>query len=307
MDTTHGSGPEEHKQILSYETAPPMNSPRRIGFLAFGATLFIAGLGHLLAGFWKRGLVWFAIGTSFLAANLLAAAIPAAVPALVVLIPLNAIAQLWMLIDAFRCGRRANAPRLGKPWINLPAGALIILLALFISPVVPIVLLYKNYVTEAFVVPTAGMSPSIAANDHVIVHKRRLPKRWDIIAFDSPETPGARYMQRLVGLPGETIEIKNGVVHVNGQPQQPPPLVGPYAPAPPSDFAPAAYTGGPGRPITLGPDEFFVLGDNSTISLDSRYWSRAAPGHQLGAVPREAIVGVATWIYLPLGHWKRLF
>jgi signal peptidase I len=170
------------------------------------------------------------------------------------------------------------------------------------APSVLIALLFKAYVAEAFVVPTAGMSPAIATRDRVVVHKWREPMRWDIAAFRSPNSPGSTFMQRVVGLPGETIEIVDGIVRVNGKPEPAPPGVGPYHPAP--YFGEGI--GGKGHPITLGSDEFYVLGDNSTISLDSRYWTRAAPGHQLGAVPRSAFIGNATWIYWPANHWKRL-
>ena len=58
--------------------------------------------------------------------------------------------------------------------------------------------------------------------------------------------------------------------------------------------------------MKLGPDEYFVLGDNSPISRDSRYWTTAAPGHQIGALPQSDIVGPATWIYWPISRIHRV-
>jgi hypothetical protein len=56
----------------------------------------------------------------------------------------------------------------------------------------------------------------------------------------------------------------------------------------------------------LGADEYYVLGDNSLLARDSRYWNIAAPGHQPGALPRANILGRATWVYWPPKHWRRL-
>jgi type IV secretory pathway protease TraF len=61
-----------------------------------------------------------------------------------------------------------------------------------------------------------------------------------------------------------------------------------------------------GNPITLTDDEVFVLGDNSSLSLDGRYWTNAAEGHQLGALPGSSVTGKATAIYYPFSRWRIL-
>jgi type IV secretory pathway protease TraF len=64
-------------------------------------------------------------------------------------------------------------------------------------------------------------------------------------------------------------------------------------------------TGCKDHPIHLEAGEYFILGDNSRISYDGRYWAQAAPGHQLGAVPRDWIFGRATAIYWPLNRIRQ--
>jgi signal peptidase I len=160
---------------------------------------------------------------------------------------------------------------------------------------------------QAMVIPTAGMAPSLEPGDRFLVDHTLAPRRWDIITFRTPEG-GDIWGQRLVGLPGETVEIKDGKVHINGAPFDPPagvPIIH-YQSHPPY---PAAHRGPlngcEGNPITLGPGECFVLGDNTAASLDSRYFTTPArPGMQPGALPKEDIRGVVRCIFAPAPRLK---
>jgi signal peptidase I len=96
-------------------------------------------------------------------------------------------------------------------------------------------------------------------------------------------------------LPGEKIEIVAGRLLVNDVALSPPVAIGPYTVP---SYGP--QTASQGHPIRLGADEYFLLGDNSPQAYDSRCWADAAPGHQLGAVPRASIVGRVTAICFPL-------
>lgn len=128
--------------------------------------------------------------------------------------------------------------------------------------------------------------------DRIACNKSKPPTRWDAVVFRYPRQPDIVYVKRLVGLPGETIVISDGAVWVNGQHQTPPDRLGPIR-----------YRGSfrldgedtPSEVISLGPDEFFVLGDNTNYSADSREW---------GPVPRDHIIGVADLIYWPPGRWR---
>jgi signal peptidase I len=106
------------------------------------------------------------------------------------------------------------------------------------------------------------------------------PQRGDVIVFEPPNRPGEDYVKRIIGLPGETVEVKNGQVFINGQPLDEP-------------FQPnrGTYTSGP---ITVPADQVFVLGDNRNNSNDSHNW---------GPLPIEKIVGRAWISYWPPDEW----
>ena len=110
-------------------------------------------------------------------------------------------------------------------------------------------------------------------------------------------------VNRLIGLPGEQVELLEGKVYIDGKPVATPPGIGNYDSNP---RYPAPRNGCQGNPIRLGPDEYYVLGDNSPISNDSRYWKAGSPGHQPGTIGRADIIGVATYTYWPPSHWRRL-
>ena len=147
-------------------------------------------------------------------------------------------------------------------------------------------------------VPAA--SPDARNGDRVLVAKWIQPKRWDLVVFRNPAAPQQNYVKRLIGLPGETVCIAGGKIVINGEEVERP-----------SEIAELRYEdtmeGNPvwGKdPITLGADEYFVLGDFSLQSLDSRMWSTGAPGHPPYAVPAENMIGVATHIYWPLARFR---
>lgn len=146
---------------------------------------------------------------------------------------------------------------------------------------------------------------TVHISDRMIVTKFRQPQRWDIIAFRFPAMPQNTYVMRLVGLPGETIVIKEGTVWANGERL-----------APPDELKNIVYldkvegasyfdfNGTADNPAKLAEDEYFVLGDFSASASDSRYWSDGAPGHAPYAVPRSHIIGVVSHIYWPVQRWR---
>ena len=149
-------------------------------------------------------------------------------------------------------------------------------------------------VAETFEYREAGRPAGYTATaDRVFCNRTRSPERWAAIVFRHPENRDMIYVKRLVGLPGERVEIRDGSVWINGERQVPPTRLGPIR-----------YTSGfvfgdelpPPFGRQLGPDDFFVLGDNTQSSSDSRVW---------GPVPRENIVGVVDAIYWPPGRWRR--
>lgn len=107
------------------------------------------------------------------------------------------------------------------------------------------------------------------------------PRRGDIVVFRYPRDPSRDFIKRVIGLPGDVVEVRGEKVYVNGKP-----LNEPYILSPPH------YTM---SPIRVPPDEYFVLGDNRNDSSDSHVW---------GTVPWYDIVGQAWVSYWPLGDWQ---
>lgn len=157
----------------------------------------------------------------------------------------------------------------------------------------------RAFVVQAFKIPTGSMRPTLLEGDLILVNKfiygakvpfldlslpkLRQPKRGEVIVFIYPEDHKKDFIKRLVGLPGEVIEIKNGTIYIDGKP-----LVD-------AEFGQRFYYNygefqEDGYKITVPKDSYFVLGDNSRSSKDSRYW---------GFVPRKNILGKAILIYWP--------
>lgn len=118
-------------------------------------------------------------------------------------------------------------------------------------------LLIRQYALGVATVAGDSMQPTLMTGDTVLITRLDYildtPARGDVAQLEIPGRDGA-YLKRVVGLPGETVEIIGGVVHINGQA-----LNEPYATLSDDDFR-----------VTLGEDEYFVLGDNRPVSYDSR-------------------------------------
>ena len=139
--------------------------------------------------------------------------------------------------------------------------------------------------------------------DRFLVAKFVRPQRWDIVAFRYPEDPSIRFVSCLVGLPGEEITIKDGRVRANGKPLTPPDSLRGIEYTTEIDHWSRLW-GTPDRPAKLASDEYFVLGDLSPQSKDSRMWEDVPPGHHPFAVPETHMIGVATNIYWPPSRWR---
>ena len=158
-----------------------------------------------------------------------------------------------------------------------------------------IFLFIQGTLVQARVIPSGSMEETLLVGDHLIMSRFgydagvpgldwhvplwRQPKRQQLVIFRSVKEPGVDLVKRVIGLPGDTVEIREGVVHVNGAP-----LAEPYLAAP---MGRSERFG----PVQVPPESFFVMGDNRTNSYDSRYW---------GSVPRRNIVGAPLVIYMSI-------
>jgi len=160
----------------------------------------------------------------------------------------------------------------------------------------PLMICDNFHVTKA-----SNIDKTVHAGDRFMVAKFLTPRRWDLVVFQYPEEPATLYVKRLVGLPGETIHIQDGSVWVDGVRQTPPDSIREieYLSEIP-DWHGSELWGSEERPALLGDDEFFVLGDFSAQSMDSRFWRQGAHGHNSFAVPQSHMKGVVTQTYWPI-------
>jgi signal peptidase I len=171
---------------------------------------------------------------------------------------------------------------------------------IFLFWLVPIISshLFRTYLYEPFDVPSRSMEPTINYEDYFFVSKRaydqQMPQRGDIIVFAThKDGKKVNYVKRIIGLPGDTIEVKQGRISINGRmldrvsPNQPATYIetlpeGKYVPII-EDKEYIALSDMP--PHTVSEGHYFVVGDNRTGSMDSR--------NKLGDVAREDIIGKA--------------
>jgi len=163
----------------------------------------------------------------------------------------------------------------------------------------------RTFFIQAFKIPSGSMRPTLIERDRLMVNKLRYgpkvpfskdkrlpgmakPKRGDIIVFVYPEDPKRDFIKRLIGLEGETIEIRGGKIYVNDQIVE-------------NSFIKDVFYynrgnyGKEGQKIVVPQGHYFVLGDNSGSSSDGRFW---------GFVPRGNVIGRAEIIYWPFSRMR---
>jgi signal peptidase I len=186
-------------------------------------------------------------------------------------------------------------------------------------------LFVRTFIVQAFKIPTGSMENNLLIGDHLLVNKfafaptmtslerTLLPidpiRRGDIIVFKYPEEPERDFIKRVIGLPGETLELRNKRVYINGTM-----LNEPYV----HYLVPPDEEGSGGEfdvrvryePVTVPAGMYFMMGDNRDNSQDSRYW---------GFMPQEYIKGKALFVYFSFGEepglaglisgirWNRIF
>ena len=168
-------------------------------------------------------------------------------------------------------------------------------------------LFVRTFFVQAFKIPTGSMENNLLIGDHLLVNKfvfaptlgglenTLLPidpiERGDIIVFKYPEEPERDFIKRVIGLPGETIEVRNKRVYVNEQLLDEPYVHYLIPPDESSehDFDVRVQYG----PVTVPAGMYFMMGDNRDNSQDSRYW---------GFLPREYVKGKALFVYFSLSE-----
>jgi len=168
-------------------------------------------------------------------------------------------------------------------------------------------LFVRTWVFQAFKIPSGSMEPGLLVGDHLIVNKMifaptasglerallpgRPIQRGDVIVFKFPQQPDRDFIKRVIGLPGDSLEVRRKRVYINGAPIEeqayvhyiePPTTDGPTHP----DDRREEY-----GPIAVPAGQYFMMGDNRDNSEDSRYW---------GFMPVSYVKGEALFIYFSL-------
>lgn len=146
-----------------------------------------------------------------------------------------------------------------------------------------------TFVAQSFVVEGRSMLPTLKDGERLFINKFiyrfKGPERGDIIVFEPQGAPGKRYIKRVIGLPGETVYIKDYKVYINGEPLEEDYILEPAY----SNYGPFEVPAG----------HVFVLGDNRNNSTDSRY-------PIVGYVEYDRISGEAFWVYWPINRARIL-
>lgn len=189
--------------------------------------------------------------------------------------------------QAVESGPKRKKSRLRE---NLEAVLIAILLALFI----------RGFIVQAFKIPSGSMKPTLQIGDHILVNKfiygttlpfsditifhGSTPERGDIIVFEYPVEPDKDFIKRVIGVPGDIVEIRSKTVYVNDEPVEQGYTMYTENHIIPMDVSERDNLG----PIKVPEGSYFVLGDNRDNSYDSRFW---------GFVEERALKGKAFIIY----------
>ena len=173
-------------------------------------------------------------------------------------------------------------------------------------------LFVRTFVVQAFKIPTGSMENNLLIGDHLLVNKflfaptlssieeKLLPiepiNRGDIVVFKFPDDPERDFVKRVIGLPGETVEMRNKKVYINGTAIDEPYVHFMY---PPGEQPKQVNYG----PVVVPADSYFMMGDNRDNSEDSRFWNNSF-------MPRSYVKGKALFVYFSFGaggvRWSRL-
>jgi signal peptidase I len=292
----------------------------RSPLVAVMLSLAATGLGQVYCGRIVRGLVLFLGSLLFAPAIVVAALLPPATMVLVGLIlALLTVLGVYVfaVVDAFRLARRGGDLFQSRDYNHSLLYALFILVGLTYSAGGLYVI--RGHVFEAFAIPTASEAPTLLPGDRVLVNKttyhRRPLRRGDEVVFRVSSRPGLNWVKRVIALAGDTVEVRENRVFVNGQPlpRRPAPrerLEGGAAQETQGELFEETNAGRRYRILfaadtqplpdypqaQVPPGMCFVLGDNRNSSRDSR---------AIGFVPLGDVLGDVQYRYWPAATWSR--
>jgi signal peptidase I len=179
-------------------------------------------------------------------------------------------------------------------WFTKIGGLLLDLFETIVVGISIFLIVYFGFM-QPHQVSGVSMVPNFDNGEYLLTdkvsYKLRSPQRGEVAVFHAPASAncpkgtGCDFIKRVIGVPGDTVEVRDGMIYLNGERLS-------------EDYIPSDFTTKPGeystnRVISLGPDEYFVVGDNRSHSSDSRAW---------GPITSDLIVGRAFFSYWPIDN-----
>lgn len=265
-------------------------SHARLPWLAVALTMCCPGLGQLYCGRAARGLVMFGsfalFGPLVVGLSLIATSTASLFLFIACLLAFVG-AAIWIAVDAKRIAHEMR----GQDYMLRDYNHLAVYVMLSLTSVpysIGLAFFLRANVMEAFVIPTRSMSPTLMPGDRILTNKlgisTRIFHRGDVIVFRNPENRRQNFVKRIVGLPGDSVEIKERELLINGETQH----------RVPDNAAPNSPPKVSEQTVPAG--SYFVLGDNREFSHDSR---------NFGFLSHGEITGVVTYLYWPANSWSR--
>jgi len=263
-------------------------------FIAVILSIIVTGLGQFYAGKYLRGGIFLFLRLFFVVWFYQYVVNPntAISSFYVVVTNVYALFNLFVVIDSYFCARSYNIHHNLIRTITWPKrglyflGVLLSVLIYFISMFALVIYIRQNYI-QAFALPSESMLPTIEKDDKILVDKQIYrhidPQRGDVVVFIYPGGKSKKFAKRIVGLPNESLEIKYGNIVINGVRLNQKPFNDFY-------YYNRGDFGAEGELIHIPANSYYVIGDHSESSYDSRYW---------GFVPKENIAGKAFKIWFP--------
>ncbi|MFC2173477.1 signal peptidase I [Acidobacteriota bacterium] len=246
---------------------------------AAGLSLCGAGLGQLYNGQVVKSVIFYAAPYLLFGLTVVTGILSSFQGWIAATIAMLVMRLAFLLDAALVAGKRREyiLKASNKWYIYLLIG---LLFSAFVSPAVAIV--KRAFFYQTYKIPTGSMHPTLMVGDYVAVskvHYRLHPvQRGEIVVYRYPKDPSREFTHRMIGLPGDVLEIKNKTVYINGQP-----LVEPYA-----YFEGRRASLGDNMPSRTVPSgHYFLLGDNRDNANDSRYW---------GSLPQGLVVGKVLFV-----------
>jgi len=290
---------------------------KRNPFVALVLSIAATGLGHVYCGKLAKGLVLFFISFAF--APIIVTGIQSMSSTFSLILVILSVLILvgvfiYAVVDAFFIAKRMTSPYRLKEFNRW----YIYLLFIVVSVSYPTNLSgnIRSHIIQAFKIPSASMVPSILKGDYVLLNKSiynlQSPARGDVVVFVNPNDRRKNWIKRIVALPNDTVEIRNNVLFINGEPLAHRPIseaklskiedqitgsvLEEINGTTDYEIMLSTNSGADFRKIKVPNGHCFVLGDNRGNSRDSRH---------LGPIPLRDVMGRVDFIYLPAETWSR--